>query len=89
MIRITPIQKDTTVAQLRVEGRVTQQTIDELSGEGEAVFAEHRSLLLELSGVQFVDPAGIAVFRCLIQKGVVLTACSGVPYRTAVGKGCE
>src|SRR5262249_32691079 len=77
MIRITPMQEDATVVRLRVEGRVTQQAVEELSGECEALFANHHPLLLELSGVQFVDPAGIAVFHRLIQKGAVLTGCSG------------
>src|SRR5262245_26372896 len=77
MIRITPMQEDATVVRLRVEGRVTQQAVEELSGECEAVFANHRPLLLELSGVQFVDPAGVAVFHRLVQKGAVLTGCSG------------
>lgn len=77
MIRITPMQEDSTVARLRVEGTITQQTVKELNGECEAAFANHRPLLLELSRVQFVDPAGIAVFHRLVQKGAVLTGCSG------------
>jgi RNA polymerase sigma-70 factor (ECF subfamily) len=32
---------------------------------------------LELSGVQFVDPAGIAVLHHLLRRGAVLTGCSG------------
>src|SRR5262245_990631 len=77
MIRITPMQDDSTVARVRVEGRITEQTGEELSRACEAVFAAHRPLLLDLSGVQFVDPAGIAVFHHLVQKGAVLTGCSG------------
>jgi len=39
--------------------------------------ADHPTLLLELSGVQFVDAAGIAAFRSLVQRGAVLLGCSG------------
>src|SRR5262245_21125041 len=77
MLRVTPIQKDTVVAQLRVEGRVTQQSVEELSGECEALLAGHRTLLLDLSGVQFIDPTGIEVFHHLVKRGAVLTGCSG------------
>jgi RNA polymerase sigma-70 factor (ECF subfamily) len=71
------MQGDVTVARLRVEGRVTHDTVEELSGECETLLADHRTLLLELSGVQFVDPAGIEVFHRLVRRGTVLTGCSG------------
>jgi RNA polymerase sigma-70 factor, ECF subfamily len=77
MMRITPIPGDDAVGRLRVEGRVTQQTVEELRGECEALLAAHRTLLLELSGVQFIDPTGIEMFHRLVQKGAVLTGCSG------------
>jgi len=38
--------------------------------------ASHPTVLLELSGVQFVDAAGIAAFRNLTQRGAVLVGCS-------------
>lgn len=71
------MQRDKRVAQLRVEGRVTQQTVKELQSSCAADFADHRSVLLDLSGVQFVDAAGIEAFHCLVQQGVVLVHCSG------------
>jgi len=77
MMRITPIQRDDAVARLRVEGQVTHQTVEELRSSCEAGLAEHPTLLLELSGVQFVDAAGIAAFRSLAQRGAVLIGCSG------------
>jgi RNA polymerase sigma-70 factor (ECF subfamily) len=77
MMRITPMQDEATVARLRVEGRITYKTVEELRVECEALLADHGTLVLELSGVQFVDPAGIEVFHRLVQRGAVLTGCSG------------
>jgi len=77
MMRITPIAEKDGIAQLRVEGRVTQQTVEALQSSCTAEFFVHSTLLLELSGVQFVDAAGIEAFRHLVQKGAVLLGCSG------------
>ena len=77
MMRITPIQEKNGIAQLRVEGRVTQQTVEALQSSCAAEFFTHATLLLELSGVQFVDAAGIEAFRHLVQKGAVLIGCTG------------
>jgi len=77
MMRITQMQGDDVVARLRVEGRVTHQTVEELRLSCEAGLADHSTLLLELSGVQFVDAVGIEVFRNLVRRGAVLVGCSG------------
>ena len=77
MLRITPIQRDDGIAQLRVEGRVTQQTVEALRASCETGLADHQTLLLDLSGVQFVDAGGVAVFRTLVRRGAVLIGCSG------------
>src|SRR5947208_5903242 len=76
MLRITPIQRDDGIAQLRVEGRVTQQTVEALRTSCETGLADHQTLLLDLSGVQFVEAGGVVVFRRLVRKGAVLMGCS-------------
>lgn len=77
MMKITPMQGNNGVAQLRIEGRVTQEAAEELSSSCHACLTDHHSLLLDLSGVQFVDEAGIEAFRRLRQRGAVLLRCSG------------
>src|SRR5262245_58523365 len=77
MMRITPTQEDTGMARLWVEGRVTQQTVQALQSSCDTALANHPTLFLELSGVQFVDATGIAAFRTLVQRGAVLVGCSG------------
>jgi RNA polymerase sigma-70 factor (ECF subfamily) len=77
MMRITPLQKDEGISRLRVEGRVTQQTVEELKTACAAEFADHPTLLLELSAVRFVDAAGLEALRGLVRRGTVLVGCSG------------
>ncbi len=77
MLRITPMQEDPAVVRVRVEGRVTQHTVEEMKVACESFLTDHRTLLLELSGVQFVDPAGIEAFHHLVRRGAVLTGGSG------------
>jgi RNA polymerase sigma-70 factor, ECF subfamily len=77
MMRITPTQEDAGMARLRVEGRVIQQTVEALQSSCDTALANHSTLLLELSGVQFVDAAGIETFCRLARRGAVLVGCSG------------
>ena len=76
-MKITQAQGDAAVARLQVEGWITQQTVQELSASCETVLANHQTLLLDLSGVQFVDAAGVEVFRNLVPRGATLIGCSG------------
>lgn len=71
------MQKDQGISRLRVEGRVTQQTVEALKTSCAAEFADHPTVLLELSKVQFVDATGLEVLRSLVRRGAVLVGCSG------------
>jgi RNA polymerase sigma-70 factor (ECF subfamily) len=77
MMRITRRQKENTVARYQVEGSITQQTVGELKAACEASFANHPTLLLDLSGVRFVDAAGIEGLHSLTRRGAGLIGCSG------------
>ena len=43
----------------------------------EAVFTEQMSLQLDLSGLQFADPTGVALLHSLERRGTRLGGCSG------------
>ncbi len=77
MMKITHMQGEAAVARLQVEGWITRQTVQELSASCETVLTNHQTLLLDLSGVQFVDAAGVEVFRNLVPRGATLIGCSG------------
>ncbi len=65
------------VQTLRVEGRLTHETVEELRMACEAVLTEQRSLQLDVSGLQFVDPTGVALLHGLERRGSRLGGCSG------------
>src|SRR5215470_8608784 len=77
MMRVTRIAAGEGVQALRVEGRLTHQTVEELRMACEAVLAEQGSLQLDVSGLQFVDPTGVTLLRGLEQQGTRLGGCSG------------
>ena len=77
MMRITELGDGGAVAVLRVEGHITQHTVEGLMSSSAACLASHRSLHLDLSGVRFVDSDGVKALRQLVPQGAVLTGCSG------------
>ena len=77
MMRVTRIAAGEGVETLRVEGRLTHETVEELRMACEAVLTEQRSLQLDLSGLQFVDPTGVALLQSLGRRGTRLEGCSG------------
>src|SRR5262245_28595939 len=77
MIRVTRIPGGEGVETLRVEGRLTHETVEELRRACEAVLTGQRSLQLDVSGLQFVDSTGIALLDGLAKRGNHLGGCSG------------
>src|SRR5437899_668335 len=77
MMRVTRIESSPGVETLRVEGRLTHQTSEDLRMACEAILAEQSSAHLDLSGVQFIDGTGAALLHALEQRGVALDGGSG------------
>jgi len=77
MIRVTRMAAGGGVETLRVEGRLTHETAEELRMACEAVLAEHGSLRLDVSGLRFVDPKGVALLHGLERRGTRLAGRSG------------
>ena len=77
MMRITDTQQDGPVTRLRLEGRITQDAVEELKSACSASLAEHRALLLDLAEVRFADAVGIAALVQQVRRGAVLVGCSG------------
>ena len=88
MMRITEIEGDGTVARLQVEGHITRETVRDLRASSDARLGERRALLLDLSGVRFVDPEGVRVLRELVPKGTELIGCSGFLDELLRGASC-
>lgn len=76
MLRITTLPAEEGITRLRLDGRLTQQTVSQLRGSCDGPGTGGR-LLLDLTGVRFADPAGIQVLRELERRGTELSGCSG------------
>jgi anti-anti-sigma regulatory factor len=75
MLRITPTDGDGERT-LRVEGRLVEPWVGELLGTCREAAGAGWRLVLDLSGVTFVDAAGLACLRDLREQGAVLRRCS-------------
>jgi RNA polymerase sigma-70 factor, ECF subfamily len=77
MMRVTRITAEDGIETLRVEGRLTQQTVQELRSTCRPALSGEAALRLDVSGVQFLDAAGIALLQELERNGTRLSGCSG------------
>jgi anti-anti-sigma regulatory factor len=80
MLRISHEKTTNTGVVLQLEGQVRGQWVEELRRAcDEALGDDPRSgirLVLDLADVSFIDPEGLALFRALNTRRVVLTNCS-------------
>ena len=72
MLRITQLQNDSET-RLRIEGRITRDTVGELTRFADGYLA---SSVLDLSGVTFVDMPSAQLLSSLSARGAVLEGCS-------------
>lgn len=75
MLRITRTERPEE-ASLRVEGRIVGDDSAILDRECRSLLASGSTLRLDLSGVRFVDRAGVAVLRALRREGFGIEGCS-------------
>jgi anti-anti-sigma regulatory factor len=73
MLRITPLQTGDLLT-LRLEGKLLAGWTDELRQACAA--ANGTPILLDLSAVSFVDPAGTRLLHELLDRGTRLGPCS-------------
>ena len=77
MMRVTRMTMADGSETLRVEGRLTQQTVQELRDACRPVLGGQGAMRLDVSGVQFLDAAGIGLLHELERHGTQLGGCSG------------
>ena len=77
MMRVTRTAAGDGGETLRVEGRLTHETVEELRMACETALAGRRPLSLDVSGLRFVDPAGVTLLRGFERRGAHLAGRSG------------
>ena len=74
MLRVTVVESSRSSVTLRVEGRITGSSVEELRTACEVhTFADEVKLSLELADVSFADAPGILLLKELGSRGVCLT----------------
>lgn len=77
MLRVTVVESSRRDVTLRVEGRITSSSVEELRRACDLhTLAGEVQLSLELADVSFADAAGILLLRKLRSRGVCLTHIS-------------
>ena len=72
MIRITATTQTREEVVLKLEGWLAAGDVALLASEGESHFQQTERLVLELTGVEFIDSAGIGLLQAWTAKGLVL-----------------
>ena len=82
MLRITVVESSRSAVTLRVEGRITGSSVEELRSACDVhTLASEVQLSLELADVSFADAAGILLLKELGSRGVCLTRAN--PFMAA------
>jgi RNA polymerase sigma-70 factor (ECF subfamily) len=77
MIRITSVDGQGRVPALRVEGRITEKVMNQLTESCETRLENGKGMVLDLGGVTFVERQAAEGLRDLARRGAVLLGCSG------------
>ncbi len=87
MLRISLMASPDEGVSLRLEGQVRGPWVEELRRACAQVLATGRALMLDLTGVSFIDLDGVALCRSLRDQHVALLHCS--PFVAEQLKGGE
>jgi anti-anti-sigma regulatory factor len=75
VLKIVTIEPESSEALLQLEGQVVGPWVDELQRTCERLLAA-RAVVLDLSGVSFVERRGVELLRALGARGVPLVRCT-------------
>jgi RNA polymerase sigma-70 factor (ECF subfamily) len=78
MMRVTTVDPPNGRPMLRIEGRLTEATVDELGAACRALRRRHDGFDVDLSGCRFVDAAGATLLARLERDGARLEGRSGL-----------
>lgn len=76
MFRIDLVSASEREVVLSVQGIIAEQTVELLAEAGRAWLHLGRQLVLDIEGVEFIDPAGLALLREWSGQGLVIRGAS-------------
>jgi anti-anti-sigma regulatory factor len=74
MLKITQIDDQDSIQTLRLEGKLMAPWVAEVLN---ACTTDIAPIRLDLSGLTFVDRAGVKLLKDLLRRGIAVSACSG------------
>ncbi len=85
MLRLAIQSTDPGQTVLEAHGRIAGEEVAFLEGEAEQWLGKAQALALDLSGVRFIDRAGVELLRRWTDQGVALR--NGSPFVQALLRG--
>ncbi len=85
MLRITCVTRNGKCLMVKVEGRIADHWTTELSRVTSLALKTAPHVVLEMSGVTFVDRTGVALLQSLRRRGVRLVDCSDFMWNLVNG----
>jgi len=76
MFKITCGKEKDGVITLRVDGRIVGPWVEELRKKCKTCLAEEKGLIIDLSGVSFIDEHGVKILNELRKGRVEVRGCS-------------
>ena len=78
MLRLTMVPNPTPVVTLKVEGQIVGEWAGALERECSALVAGGAQVLLDLSGVIYIDTDGVSMLKALPTAGIVVVNCTPI-----------
>ncbi len=75
MVRITLNDTAPGMTVVEIEGRIVSEWINVVETECQALLSEKQNVLLDFSGVNFVEEEGVRMIRRLLHKGCRVVNC--------------
>lgn len=76
MMKVTLVATEKESVTLKVEGRIGGQWVDVLKSECRSCLAMHERLILDFSGVDYIDEEGIAALKAMVNYRVTFIGVS-------------
>ena len=76
MFKVTCVTVDEETVTLKIEGRIVGPWVDELKRECKKCLATQSKLVIDLSGVSFIDGRGVKALKSIVGDRTRLTGYS-------------
>jgi len=87
MLNIGLVASPDQAVSLRLDGQIRDPWVEELRRSCTQALATGHGLILDMTGVSFIDRCGVALLRCLSDHNVIVLHCSPFVVEQLKGEG--